>query len=188
MNADSSSKGSSSPATTHASEAASTTASNDLSESEFLQQKVEEARKAISRALSVMGQNLGNSADPRAWARTHPWATLAGAAVGGFATAAMLTPTQEQTALRRIRELERALNIGREVEISADAVKPKKEKSILSTLLREVMKSAGPIISSSLAGAVAGKQAQPDPEDLAAAAPPMGQPYAAGNSASPGTT
>ncbi|HVT82229.1 MAG TPA: hypothetical protein VHM90_16420, partial [Phycisphaerae bacterium] len=152
------------------------------------QQKVEEARKAMSRALNVMGQNLGQSVDPRAWARTHPWATLAGAAVGGFAAAAALTPTQEQTALRRIRELERALNVGRDVEIPADAVKPKTEKGVLSALLREVMKSAGPIISSTLAGAVAGKQASPQPVDASDAASTMDQPYAAGNPASPGTT
>jgi hypothetical protein len=142
----------------------------------------------MSRALSLAGQNLGHSVDPRTLARTHPWLALAGAAVGGFAAAAALTPTQEQIALRRIRELERALNPTGHVEVSPQTEKPKKEKGVLATLLREVMKSAGPIISSSLAGAVSGMQPPPQPVDGSEAPSTMDQPYAAGNSAGPGTT
>src|SRR5689334_5167516 len=71
-------------------------------ESEFLKRQSNDARAAISRAMRDVQHEIAQSADPRAWMKVHPWATLGVAAVAGFAAAAVAIPNEEQQALRRI--------------------------------------------------------------------------------------
>jgi len=56
----------------------------------------------------MIGEDLGHSVDPRAWTKSHPWASLATAAAGGFALV-MLFPSEEKRALRRLEKIQRAV-------------------------------------------------------------------------------
>src|SRR5947199_93827 len=72
----------------------------ELSETEYLQRKADEARRAMSRMVSLIGKNVGHGVDPRVWTRAHPLAALGTAAAGGFAAVAAI-PTREKIDLRR---------------------------------------------------------------------------------------
>ena len=78
-------------------------------ELDYLQQQAEQAREAIARTLHEIGAGMGHSVDVRAWTAEHPWAALSSAAVAGFATIAIVVPNKRQRALRRLAEIERAL-------------------------------------------------------------------------------
>jgi hypothetical protein len=64
----------------------------------------------------------------------------------------------------------------------------KKEKSMLGVLMRELLRTAGPIISSTLTAAVAGMQAQPQPVEGDGAQAATNTAYDANRTESPGTT
>jgi len=70
---------------------------------------------AIARVKSDIVHDLADGADPRQWLKVAPWTTLAGAAVAGFLAAAAVVPSKEEQALRRLRKLEKALEIDHEV-------------------------------------------------------------------------
>ena len=53
---------------------------------------------------------LAEGADPRLWARQYPWATLGVSAIAGFVATSILVPSREQQALKKLAEIERALN------------------------------------------------------------------------------
>ncbi len=56
-----------------------------------LEREAELARAAISAKFRDLKASLENAADPRQWAREHPWAAVSIAAAAGFATAFALT-------------------------------------------------------------------------------------------------
>jgi hypothetical protein len=78
-------------------------------ELEFLQQQAEDARVGAAQTLHEIGAGLGRSVDVRAWTGEHPWAAMSTAAVAGFATVALVMPSKQRRALRRLAEIERAL-------------------------------------------------------------------------------
>jgi hypothetical protein len=61
-----------------------------MTEREFLDQQMDQARQAMSRTTKLLGQNLGKSVDPRRWTQSHPWISLSGAAVAAFALISLL--------------------------------------------------------------------------------------------------
>ena len=96
--------------------------------------------------------------DPRAWMRAAPWTTLAAAAVTGFVAAAAAVPSKEQQALKRLREIEKALNSngrphGRSIdpitESSARAVESG-HGSFLKGLAGQVLRACAASASSSI--------------------------------------
>jgi len=133
-----------------------------LGEAEFLQQKAREAQQAISRTLGMIGQDLGHSVDPRAWTKSHPWASLATAAAGGFALV-MMFPSEEKRALRRLEKIQRAvapkLRIDREDLVDGKPAKP----GIVGKLIQETFATARPIILSAISAALAGGR-EPSPK------------------------
>jgi hypothetical protein len=166
MNEGSSSSASPSTGTTHANAAPNTKPTNaeteKLGEAEFLQQKAREAQQAISRIVGVIGKDLGHSVDPRAWTKSHPWASLATAAAGGFALV-MLFPSEEKRALRRLEKIQRAvapkLRIDPEDLVDGKPAKP----GLMGKLIHETFATARPIILSAISAALAGGR-EPTPQ------------------------
>lgn len=110
------------------------------------------------------------TADPRLWLNDHPWLTLAAASVGGFVAASVAVPSKEQQALKRLEKIERALNPDRYVRPSENPKEATKDRGIVGTILKGALGSLQPVLMSALTGAITGKMAQPDAEDMAAAA------------------
>jgi hypothetical protein len=145
------------------------------SESEFLVRQQREASEAISKTVARLKDDLGKSADPRLWTKEYPWATLAVAAVGGFMAASLAVPSKEQQALKRLARIEQALYPnGRDNGTTPQEAR--KDKGILRGILSSAAKSLQPLIMSAITGAITGKVAQPDPEDLKAADNPPNSP------------
>ena len=81
-----------------------------LTEAQYLAEQSAAARAAISAALADLKADVVRVADPRRLLHTHPWITLASAAVAGFAAAATAIPSKEQQALRRLEAIQRAMH------------------------------------------------------------------------------
>jgi hypothetical protein len=145
---------------------ASATRDEELTEAQFLQRHAEQAKQAMSRAMTLIGQNLGHSADPRAWTKEHPVVALTAAAVGGFVAVNMI-PTRQDRAARRIARIMReelaaanpyaAAAAGGQAGSAANG-KPKKH-GILATLIREVLRTAQPVLLGAITSMVSAKTA-----------------------------
>lgn len=96
--------------------------------------------------------------------------TLVAATVGGFVAASVTVPSKEQQALKRLEKIERALNPDRYVRPSDNEKQASKDRGIIGHILHGALGSLQPALMSALAGALSGKVAQPDPNDIAAAA------------------
>jgi hypothetical protein len=148
-------------------------------EAGYLAQQAVDARAAISRVLSDLGNDLGQAANPGFLMRKYPWLMLGASAIAGFATTAVLVPSKEEQALRKLAKIERALNPAPppkkkdEDEESADeGVKGYKSghTSFTRTLLGEMIKAVQPAILSMLTAGVTAKAAKPSEEEMQAAA------------------
>jgi hypothetical protein len=61
-----------------------------MGESEYIQEQTDDAKAAIGATLGELEREVGHAVDPRAWARAHPWISLAVAAAAGFAASELL--------------------------------------------------------------------------------------------------
>jgi hypothetical protein len=139
----------------------------ELSESEFLAQQAASAKAAIAGALSEMGRDFARTADPRLWAKQHPWATLAASAIAGFAAAATVVPSKEQQALAKLTAIERALD-GRhatkpphEGEQASDGNGKESKGGIVGMLIRELIGAVRPALFSMISAGLAGHSPPP---------------------------
>ena len=119
-----------------------------MSDSKYLQDQAEAAKDAMGRAWTEFVTGMGKSADPRQWAKAHPWITMASATVAGFAAASTLVPSKEEQALKKLAAIERALHIdGRpKRETNGDGAKEPKE-GFLTRLMKEAFAAAGPVLA-----------------------------------------
>lgn len=132
------------------------------------------ASAATMDALGEAGAHLGAAADPRAWVRTHPWATLGAGAVVGFMAAATVVPSRKQSMERRLRVLERSLRD--EATATNQAFKKRSRGSgrLLKlawrlgrpTVISMLSGLAGGAASGTAAGAAAADETAGHPEDL----------------------
>jgi hypothetical protein len=142
-----------------------------LSESEYLKRQADAASAAISRAFAELKTDLGRGADPRMWVKSHPWITLASAAVAGFAAASSAIPSKEQVALKKLEAIERAIHRAHHPNEAAEngngngTGKPA-TTGVLPMLLKEVLSIIKPVLLSILTA----KMAPPEPFEPA---PPM---------------
>lgn len=60
---------------------------------QFLHEQAEDAQAAMRAALRDAKKDLFKTVDPRIWARSHPWQTMAAAAAAGFAASSILLKT-----------------------------------------------------------------------------------------------
>jgi len=147
--------------------AAPKTPSKPGTESQFLQQQADEAQRAISRTISLLGTNAGHGVDPRVWTRAHPIVALGAAAAGGF-LAVNLMPSAQQRELRK--SLRKSFDELKQ-EIAGDAAKagsnghhdvPKKA-GLLSQVMHELMIIVRPAIITAISTAIAGNRHEPPP-------------------------
>ena len=108
--------------------------------------------------------------DPRAWMRAAPWTTLAAAAVTGFVAAAATVPSKEQQALKRLREIEKALNAnGRKHDRSDDPATERSARAVeagggsfLKGLAAQFLRAVQPALLSALTAGVTAKTMEPE--------------------------
>jgi hypothetical protein len=156
----------------------------ESSEADFLTLQQEHAKAAIGRVMSDLKGALAEGADPRAWMQQYPWATMGVAAVAGFVATTMLVPSREQQALKKLAEIERALNpeprrkAERERDEHPDSVDGKAgaddykagRQSFMTAILGEAIKAVRPALISLLTAGVTAKAAKPSEEEMQAAA------------------
>ena len=133
-----------------------------LDEAQYLQEQAANAKAAVKNAIGDLGQQLGAGIDPKGWTRDHPWATMGAAAAAGFVCAAVFVPSREQSALKRLAAIERALSgepTNGETTTTKSEAGGKKvvKKGMLSNVLGELVKSMGPALASSLTAGAAVK-------------------------------
>jgi len=132
--------------------------SNPKNEAEFLKRQSDNATVAMNKALDEAKANFAKAFSLKTMARKHPLATVAAGLLAGFATGAAVTTSQRDSALKRLAEIERALNPQASVDGKADGGKPA-GSSIASTLLKEAFTLAKPILSSSITAMIAAQRA-----------------------------
>lgn len=140
-----------------------------------------DAQAAVSATVERLKAQLGQSVDPRAWAKQYPYVAVGAAAVAGFAATMALVPSKEDRALRRLRRIEEALHppppARPSEENSGEARFAKGKNSFLTSLLLEVLSAIKPAIISLLTAGVTAQAAQPDQPEPP---PPQPQPNDAG--------
>ena len=154
------------------------------SEADYLTLQQEHAKAAIGRVVGELKTALAEGANPTEWAKQYPWATLGVSAVAGFVAASMLIPSREQQALKKLAEIERALNpeprrrVERERDEHPDSVDGKAgadayksgRQSFMTAIMGEAIKAVRPALISLLTAGVTAKAAKPTPEEMQAAA------------------
>ena len=143
-----------------------------LSESEYLKQQAEAARTAIAGAFEDLKSDLGRGVDPREWMKTHPWMTLASAAVAGFAAAATVIPSKEEQALKKLQAIERAIHKSPDTagngHSSGESDHKKEPSGIMALVFRELIGAVKP----ALIAVLSAKMNPQDPPSTAQADPP----------------
>jgi len=153
----------------------------ESSEADFLTLQQEHAKAAIGRAVSDLKNAVGRSVDPRPWMKDYPWATLGASAVAGF-VAAMLIPSKEEQALKRLAAIEKALTPPpprrAEPEEDVGSVDGKRgaqdyksgRSGILSAIMGEVIGAIKPAVVSLLTSGVTAAAVKPSEAEMEAAA------------------
>jgi len=154
----------------------------ESSEADFLTLQQEHAKTAIGRAVSDLKNAVGRSVDPRPWMKDYPWATLGASAVAGFVAAAMLIPSKEEQALKRLAAIEKALTPPpprrAEPEEDVGSVDGKRgaqdyksgRSGILSGIMGEVIGAIKPAVVSLLTSGVTAAAVKPSEAEMEAAA------------------
>ena len=154
----------------------------ESSEADFLTLQQEHAKAAIGRVVGELKGALASGANPKDWMHQYPWATLGVTAVAGFVAATVLVPSREQQALKKLAEIEKALNpqprrrAERERDDHPDSVDGKAgaddykagKQSFMTALLGEAIKAVRPALISLLTAGVTAKAAKPSPEEMQA--------------------
>lgn len=116
----------------------------------------------MSQVIHEITEDLKNGIDVRHWTQQYPWISLGVAAVAGFAAAATVVPSKDETWKEKFESLKEALTpepevVGSNGKHAEEKVAAAAKPSMWSELLREAVKAARPIITSVVSGAVAAK-------------------------------
>jgi hypothetical protein len=150
----------------------------EIGESAFLTRQAADAKRAISRVVDDLKNELSTSVDPRAWMQVHPWTTMGAAAVAGFLAAAVAIPSKEQQALKRLAEIEKALmprhranGYPDDAEVNGNSVrKAGQGGSFLAGLASQVLHAVQPVLMSAITAGVTAKSVEPEPPQPSPAA------------------
>jgi hypothetical protein len=82
----------------------------DRSDAGYLAAQADQAKAAMHRAWSDIAAGLQQGVNPAEWTRDYPWIALLSATAAGFVAGATIVPSKQQQTLRKLAELERALN------------------------------------------------------------------------------
>jgi hypothetical protein len=116
-----------------------------LDEGAYLRHQSAQAKAAISGALADLKTDLAKGVDPRLWMKSHPWVTLASAAVAGFATAAAVVPNREEQALRKLAAIQRAVDGARNGNGKGESAPAQEHSGFVGTMLKELVGIVKPI-------------------------------------------
>ena len=153
----------------------------ESSEADFLTLQQEHAKKAIARAAAEIKDALAQGVDPGAGMKQYPWATLGASAVAGFVATAMLVPSKEEQALKKLAAIEKALNpppprrhepddVG-SVDGKRGAQDYKSGRSgMLTAIMGEVIGAIKPALISLLTSGVTASAVKPSQAEMQAAA------------------
>ena len=130
------------------------------SESQFLADQAEMAKKAMVQVWSEMKKGAWWMADIRKLTQNHPWSALGTAAAAGFTTAWVAVPTKEDRIIRRWARINGSKN-------------PPQSPSFFSGLGVEVFKILRPAILSALSASIAAMTTQQEPHDEKSADDPV---------------
>ncbi len=127
-------------------------------ESQNLTKEASDAKAAIGRTVTQLKHELGQSADPRAWVKAHPWATLAAAAVAAFAAVELMVPSAEEKTIKHLATLEAAIRretqTAAKPETNGNGSEPEPPERIhhklLSTLAYAAFQAAKPLLTTLL--------------------------------------
>ena len=152
-----------------------------LSESEFLAQQAQAAKDAMAKAWSDFTGGMGKSVDPRKWAQTHPWITVASATVAGFAAATVVVPSKEEQALKKLAAIERALRGAREDRDARNGDGHHKEDvksggGFISKLIQEAIGAIRPLLMSIISAHLGSQPQQQQDNDAMNPTGGAGQP------------
>ena len=140
-----------------------------MGEAEYLAQQAEKAQKAIAASLADLKSDLVHEVDLRIWMQSHPWMTLASAAVAGFAAAATVVPSKEQQALRKLHAIEKAIHSAHNKAAAEGngSTAPKHDGGIAGLILRELVTAIKPALLALLTARMAPPSPPPEQPDPA---------------------
>jgi ElaB/YqjD/DUF883 family membrane-anchored ribosome-binding protein len=130
-------------------------------ESEYLKRQADAASEAMNRSLDDFKSHLTKAMDLKNLTHGHPWFTLAAGAVAGFAAGATIIPSKRQSALKRMAEIEAALNAATVPPHPSDANghSQKPRSGFSQTLMHELFAIAKPVLTNVIAATIAGQAA-----------------------------
>jgi hypothetical protein len=134
-----------------------------LNETEFLDLQAKLAVEAMQATIQDIKVELAQGLSPVELAKRHPWLTLMGSAVGGFAAAATLVPSKEQQALDRLRRINEANHPNAKSVAAENGNKPDGKRTSLGELLSsQLFGLIRPIAVSLLSAAMSSRPKPPD--------------------------
>lgn len=133
------------------------------SEADYLNQQADAAKIAMGRSFDEFKDKLTTALSLKTAAKDHPWLTVAAGAVAGFAAGAAVTPSKTDSALKRLREIERALRPdapreGDEAHNGHDG-RPQAGPTMTQTVLKEVFSLVRPLVTSGITAILAARSA-----------------------------
>jgi hypothetical protein len=128
-------------------------------EATFLKQQADDAQAALKQALEDLKSSLAQGVDVRLWAKEHPLATAAVAAVAGFAAAGAAIPSKRQQELKRWIAIERAANaVDGHGNENGKQPPRRSQPGFLTTLGKEAISILRPALVAMVSSAVATHQ------------------------------
>lgn len=116
----------------------------------------------MAQAWKELKTRFGQGVAPQAWAKEYPWITVGAAAVAGFVAASTLIPSKEEQALKKLAAIERALHPHPPQPEPANGHGKKEGKSVIGSILHEVLAIARPAIVSMMTANLGGAAVPPD--------------------------
>lgn len=122
------------------------------------------ARKAVSASIAQLKHEVMGAANPTPWIKTHPLATLASAAIAGFASGATLFPSKQKQALDKLRAIERAIYEGKKAAegTGSNGNGHAAPGGLGASLVKEAMGLLKPVLLSMVSAKIAQPPEQPD--------------------------
>ena len=135
---------------------------SNLSEADYLAHQGEQAKAAMGRLTTDMGECLRSAANLPGWISEFPWTSMAAAAAAGFVVASALTPSRDESFRERLESLIEEVKSHSAV---AAATAPTKEseaktRSLAGGLLTHLMGVVQTVLVSTISSAVSAKVQQ----------------------------
>jgi len=139
---------------------------SSLSEADYLTRQADDAMDALKHTLAKAKNDLLEGVNPVEWAKEHPWITIGATATVGIVAAAVLIPSKESRALKRLEKIEAALNAGRHHHNGNGngdgSAHSAAGHGILGTVLKEGFKLLQPVLAAAISSGVATAAARKD--------------------------